>query len=138
MRRAIGFVTLGVLAILPVVASAGNIDLRGGAFFPRADSNLFHDDSALYGHNGHRLERGDWDGFTGGMSFNSTLGHYTELGFNLDFYQETLHTSYNDFVTAEGREIQQSLRLQILPVGITFRLIPTGRGHLAPYVGIGV
>src|SRR5262245_23379133 len=71
------------------------------------------------------------------MGWNAIMGRYAELGFNLDYYQDTQHTSYNDFVTAEGREIQQSLRLQIVPLGVTFRLIPTGRGRLAPYVGIG-
>lgn len=138
MRRAIGFVTLGILAILPVTASAGNLDLRAGGFLPRADSNLFDDDAALYGRDGGRLERSDWNGFTGGIGFNSTLARNVELGFSADVYKKTLHTSYNDFVADDGREIRQSLKLDIVPVGVTLRLIPTGhRARLAPYVGVG-
>lgn len=137
MRRPIGFVTLGILVILPVIASAGSLDLRAGGFLPRADSDLFDDDSALYGHDGQHLERSDWNGFTGGIGFNSTIGRYAELGFSADIYEKTLHTSYNDFVADDGREIRQSLKVDIVPVGVTLRLIPTGRGRLAPYVGVG-
>jgi len=61
-RRAIAVLSLGLLAALPATAGASSLELRIGGFIPRADSNLFRDDSDLYTVNkkglGRRLRRG--------------------------------------------------------------------------------
>jgi hypothetical protein len=137
MRPSIALLA-GALALAPVGASAGGFDLRLGGFFPQAKSTLFDDVTELYVIGGERIERSDWRGLTGGAEFNMKLVPNVEIGFHIDAYARTLHTSYRDFVYESGREILQSLELNVVPVGVSLRLIPTSRGApIAPYVAVG-
>lgn len=134
MRRAAAVVVLGVLMALPASARAGGLDLRIGGFQPHADSNLFDDDASLY-----TVRKRNWRGITGGAEFSSRIARNLEIGFNLDGYGKELDTHYRDFVRDDGGEIRQSLKLTIVPVGVTVRLVPTSRrSRIAPYVGAGV
>jgi opacity protein-like surface antigen len=138
MRRALAVVSLAVLAGWPVVASAGNLEFRAGGFFPRADSNLFHDDAALYIKNGQLISPSDWDGFTGGMAYNTKIAKNLEFGANVDGYWRSFDTSYRDSVRSDGSEIRQTLKIGIVPLGVTFRLVPTARhARIAPFVEAG-
>jgi hypothetical protein len=138
MRRATVVLTLALLGALPAAKShAGSLDIRGGGFFPRAESNLFVDDADLYQKDGRALKRSDWHGFTGGAQFNQRIANNVEVGFSVDGYERTLQTSYRDFVGASGREIRQSLKLEIVPVGAFLRFGPTRRGAFSPYLAIG-
>jgi opacity protein-like surface antigen len=138
MRRFIAVLTLAVLAAWPGRASAGNLDLRVGAFFPRADSSLFADDADLYIRNGNRLEKKDWAGVAGGIAYNSRLAPNFELGFSLDGYGKKLHTSYADYTDDTGGEIRQNLELDVVPMGVSLRAVPTSRrARIAPFVEVG-
>jgi Outer membrane protein beta-barrel domain len=137
MRRATAVLTLLTLAAVPVVSEASSLDLRMGAFFPRAESNLFRDDAELYLKDGRTLEKGDWVGFAGGAQFNFEVARYAEFGFSIDGYSRTVDTSYRDFVSESDREIFQSLRLTTVPVAVQLRLGPTERGTFSPYVAVG-
>ena len=138
MRRATVVLTLALLGALPAAEShAGSLDIRGGGFFPKLDSNLFVDDADLYQKDGRSLKRSDWAGATGGVQFNKGIARNVELGFSVDVYERTLRTSYRDFVGDSGREIQQSLKLNIVPVGVSLRFGPTRRGQLSPYLSVG-
>lgn len=147
MRRALVMVTLALLAALPTLASAGGLDLRIGGYFPQTDSNLFSDASDLYTrHPGQLadgrppgLERSDWNGLYGGIEYSARLARNVELGFHIDGYGRSLDTSYRDHVRQDDSEIQQTLKLNIVPVGVSLRVVPTGRhAKLAPYVAVGV
>jgi opacity protein-like surface antigen len=57
----------------------------------------------------------------------------------VDGYGRTIDTSYRDFVRPDGSEIFQSLKLNMVPVGVSLRVVPTSkRARVAPYVGGGV
>lgn len=134
MSRGLVVLALGVLTALPQAGLAAELNLRLGGFLPRAKSNLFRDDSELY-----RVDREDWRGLTGGAEFALRLAPHLRLGFHLDGYGRTLHTSYRDFVRESGREITQSLRVNIVPLGVTLRYVPRDRRRqLTPFVGAGV
>jgi opacity protein-like surface antigen len=148
MRRVLVVVTLALLAVSPALASAGSLDLRIGGFFPQTDSNLFTDDSDLYtrqptllGASGRPpgLSRSDWNGLYGGIEYSAQLARNVELGFHVDGYGRSLDTSYRDHTRQDGSEIQQTLRLNVVPLGVSVRLVPGGRhAALAPYVAVGV
>lgn len=125
-------VTLTVLAVSAAPSHAGGLDLRAGAFFPRADSNLFDDDSELY-----TVAKDDWRGFSGGAEYSFNLGRQVELGLHVDGYSRTLDTAYNDFERPGGRPITQTLKFTTAPVGFTLRFVPGGRHRATPYVGVG-
>jgi len=115
-------------------ASAGGLDVRLGAFVPGANSNLFLDDEELY-----FVTKSDWVGLTGGAEYNHVLVDNVEIGIHVDGYSRTLDTSYRDFVRPDDSEIYQTLKLDIIPFGLTLRLVPTSkRTKIAPYVGGGV
>jgi len=132
MRRAIGVLTLAALGVLPATARAASLDIRAGGFFPRANSNLFDDSVELY-----TVSKRDFRGFTGGVELDAALTPNLELGFHVDGYSRSVDTSYRDFVHDDGREIQQTLKLRSIPVGVSLRLSPAGRGSVSPYLAVG-
>jgi len=124
---------VGLLAAVPATASAASLQLRIGGFLPRAESNLFRDDSELY-----TVDKGDWHGLTGGAEFSFEPSDHVEFGLHLDGYGRTVDTNYRKYTRPSGREILQSLRLNLVPLGATLRLFPTDRYEtLQPYVGVG-
>jgi hypothetical protein len=132
-RRAIAVLSLGLLAALPAAAGASSLELRIGGFFPRADSNLFRDDSSLY-----TVNKDDWQGVFGGAEFSFTPADHVEFGIHLDGYGRRVDTSYRDYTRPGGGEILQSLKLTLVPLGATLRLFPIDRdATVSPYVGVG-
>jgi opacity protein-like surface antigen len=137
MRRATVVAAVVGVCVLAVDAEAGSLDLRGGAFFPRAESNLFFDDAELYLRDGRPIERSDWNNAIGGFQWNQEIAPLLEIGFSVDFFQRTLQTSYRDYVSSSGREILQTLQLNMAPMAVQLRLGPTRRGQISPYVAVG-
>jgi hypothetical protein len=134
---------LGILLILGEagVAAAGGLTVRLGGFWPRGESTLFQDVEDIYtlGDPDVGVSASDFSTFTGGIEYSMGLGPLLELGLHADVAEETLHTSLRDYVDDDtGQEIRQSLKLSVVPVGVTFRLIPTGRVRVAPYLAAGV
>jgi hypothetical protein len=138
VQRAIAVLTLALVAVVPASARAGGLDLRLGAFFPSGNSNLFDDDNQLYLHNGHPVTKSDFNGIYGGLEYNARLARNVEIGFSVDGYGRSLDTSYRDFVSPTGDEIRQTLKLNIVPVGVSIRIVPTNRrAAVAPYIAVG-
>ena len=132
-RRAMAVLTLGLLAAVPATARASSLELRVGGFFPRADSNLFSDDSALY-----TVQKKDWQGVTGGAEFSFTPAEHVEIGLSIDGYGRRVDTNYRDYTRDSGSEIFQTLKLTVVPIGATLRLLPADRhATLSPYIGVG-
>ena len=134
MRRLMAVLTLGLCgALLPAPSTAAGLDVRFGGFFPRADSNLFADDSELY-----TVSKNDWQGFTGGIEGDFILAKNFELGLHFDGYSRTLDTAYRDYEAPNGADIRQTLKLETFPVGVSFRIVPTSRkARIAPYLAVG-
>lgn len=155
VRRAILSLTLPALLVAGAARSdAGGLDLRIGGFFPRgrdcgvpsnqpAEYTLFQDVCELYVPSGRGLDDTSWksefNGLYGGVEYNQVLTDYVELGVHLDFYSRTVDTSYRDYTWDDGSEILQSPRLQMAPLGVSLRFMPTSkRAAVVPYVGAGV
>lgn len=67
------------------------------------------------------------------------FGDRLEFGVGAGFYQRTVASVYADFVDSDGSEIEQDLKLRIVPVTATVKFLPIGRaGDFQPYVGGGV
>jgi hypothetical protein len=133
-RATLSLTVLAILAAGAGRASAGGFDVRLGGFFPRGNETLFQDDRALY-----LVQTSDFNGFTGGAEYNHVLVPNLELGVHIDGYGKSVYTSYRDYTRPDGSEIQQTLHFETLPMGVTVRIVPTGkRNKIAPYLGGGV
>jgi len=120
-------------ALSAVPAEASGIELRMGASFPSAKSDLFRDTQELFG-----TEQSDWIGFTGGIEFDASLSKHIELAVAVDGYGRRLETSYVDFVRPNGGEIFQTLKLDNIPLSLSVRLLANNsRGSISPYVLFG-
>lgn len=147
--RTIGRLVAVVLLVLgastgPVLADG--FDLRLGAYLPSANSNLFADINSLYARGATfgtatppGVTKSDWEGFYGGVEYNRKVANNVELAVSVDGYSKTLDTSYRDYVRQDDSPIQQTLRLTIVPVGLSVRFVPTNRhARIAPFLVAGV
>ena len=128
MRRSLAFVSALLVASASGPASAGNLDIRVGGFFPRAESSLFFDDASLYTID----PKSDFDGWYGGAEYSMKIADNFELGFHVDGYGNSEDTVYRDYVRPDDREIFQTLELDIVPVGMSLRFGPTSRRATPP------
>ena len=66
-------------------------------------------------------------------------GKYFEPAFDVGFAHQTLPSVYALVTRPDGSEIQQDLKLRIVPITGLVRFIPTGRhARVQPYFGVGV
>jgi hypothetical protein len=147
-RRAAVVLGLSLVAMSPAAGWASGLEVRLGGFAPRAQSDLFSDDADLYTRRSRSdectatscpgIEKKDWRGGYGGAEYSFDLGHHAELGFSIDGYERRIPTSYRNSVRDDGSEIRQDLRLTIVPVGVSLRLLPASRyAPVQPYVTVG-
>jgi hypothetical protein len=67
------------------------------------------------------------------------LGEYFEGGAGISFSRSTVSSVYSDFVDDDGTEIDQELRLRIVPISFTIRVLPLGQSSpVQPYFGAGL
>jgi hypothetical protein len=81
----------------------------------------------------------DFGGPIFGAEYLTALGDNFDAGVGVGFYQRTVPTVYNDFVNSNGTEIQQDLKLRIVPFTASVRWLPMGHHNgVEPYIGGGV
>ena len=85
------------------------------------------------------FEIGDFNGATVGGEWVYGVTDYLEVAAGVGFYRKTVPSVYRDFVDIDGTEIEQDLRLRIVPITFTARFLPLPRGSaVEPYVGAGI
>ena len=145
-QRAIVVLAVAMIAA-PSTALASGLDLRLGAYFPSANSNLFSDDATLYTRGGNLgpaglppgLSDSDWIGVLGGLEYSMRVARNVEVGFHVDGYHRSFQTAYRAYTRPGGGDITQELDLDIVPVGVSLRIVPTSRrAKVAPYIAAGV
>ncbi len=80
----------------------------------------------------------DFNGASVGAEWLIGMGDFLEAGFGANFYQRTVPSVYRDVVNNNGSEIEQDLKLRVVPLTATVRFLPIGRKGVTPYVGAGV
>lgn len=148
MRRLTICALAALSAILaPSTASAQQmVNLFIGGFTPRSldargtDDVLYQDSAVLATFDrSSGINVGDFNGVTVGGEWLVGLGDNFEGGLGLGFYSKTVPTSYAAFTDQSGNEIQQDLKLRIVPLTATVRFMPFGRrSSIVPYIGGGV
>src|SRR5215212_3727834 len=146
MRRQIraafkGFAACAVMALVlaPSVASAQqSINFTIGGFAPRAEDARSNNDVLVNNLDFLVFDLKDFNGATFGGEWLTGLGDKFEAGLGLGFYQRSTPAVYRNFVNADGSEIEQDIKLRVVPFTATVRFLPLGHSGVEPYIGAGV
>lgn len=150
MKRATvgaGVLLLTLMAAAPASAQVvHSIQFGAGLFAPRScdtrldcRSSRGSDDVLVENLNSLAFDINDFRGATVFGEWNITFNEKVEVGFGAGFYQRTAPSVYRDFVDIDLTEIEQDLRLRIIPLTAVVRFLPIGQaGDVQPYLGGGV
>jgi hypothetical protein len=146
MRRLIratlkGCAVLAVAAVVmtPAVASAQqSINFTIGGFVPRGVDSRDRNDVLVNNLDFLAFNIKDFDGAVFGGEWLAGLGDKFEAGLGVGYYQRTTPAVYLDFVNTNGSEIEQDLKLRVVPFTATVRFLPLGHHGVEPYIGAGV
>jgi opacity protein-like surface antigen len=114
------------------------IGFTAGGFLPKGEDSRVDGDTLLADLDDLLFDIKDFHGgsFSGEWLFS--VGDYVETGVGLGFYQRTVPSVYRGFVNADNSEIEQNLKLRIIPITATVRFLPIGHRNVEPYVGAGI
>jgi hypothetical protein len=140
------FAVLLVLTWAPRASAQQSVNFFIGGFTPRSmdgrgtDDVLFQNGTFLSTLNrANGIDINQFNGVTVGGEYLFALGRFAEAGGGIAFYQRTVPTTYTNVVNSNGSEIVQDLKLRIVPISATVRLLPFGHETaIQPYVGAGV
>ena len=135
----------GLLAVAMAVSSVAaaeaqvthSVNLGAGWFMVRGEESrdrdvLVEDLQSL------AFEIKDFNGPMVNGEWLIAFGDRIEFGAGVGFYQRTVPSVYADFIDSDGTEIEQDLKLRIIPVTATVKFLPFGRpGDFQPYIGAG-
>lgn len=109
-----------------------------GGFFPRGEDSRVTGDTIVADLDDLLFDIKDFNGWSASGEWLFAVSKYVEAGVGAGFYQHSVPSVYRNVVNANGSEIQQDLKLKIVPVTATVRFLPVGRGKVEPYVGGGI
>ena len=123
----------------PAAAQKQTLNFTLGYFAARGEDARLAGDVLVENRDFLAFEVDDFDGASIGAEWLIPIGEYFEAGAGLAFYRRTVGSVYADFVDDDGTEIDQDLRLRIVPLTATVRVLPLGqRSGVQPYFGVGV
>ena len=129
----------GLLIVAPAQAQQQSVSFSLGYFVVRGEDARISDDVLVENLNLFSFDLADFNNANVGGEWLIGLGEYLEAGVGLGFYWRTVASVYDDFVDADGSEIEQDLKLRVIPFTATVRFLPLGQsGAFQPYVGGGL
>ena len=142
MPKRLGFGLLVVCVILgaarPALAQQ-TLNFSFGYFTVRGEDARVDDDVLNENLNFFAFDLKDFNGAAVGGEWLVPLGNYLEAGAGAAFYRRTVPSVYSDFVDTDGSEIEQDLRLRVVPIAFTVRVLPLGQtSPVQPYFGGGL
>ena len=143
-----GMVLLGlVAAAAPAQAQDQGFSVSLGYFAPRGENSRVSGDVL----NADRcidtsflcepllFDVGDFGGATISGEYLIGIGKYVEAGVGAGFYQRTVASVYEFVTRPDDTEIEQDLKLRVVPFTATLKFVPTGRdAGFQPYFGAGI
>ena len=128
----------GILLPAPTYAQQ-SLNLTVGGFVPRGEDSRVDGDVLFNDLNFFLFDLNEFRGGTVGAEWLVALNERAEVGLGIGYYAQTVNSSFLDLINEDGSEIEQRLRLRIVPFTATFRLLPFGRLiAVQPYIGAGV
>ena len=135
------FAVLVVLGLLgaPAASAQQQISFSVGGFSPRSEDARATGDVLVKDLDYLAFRLSDFSGPLIGAEYLVGLGDNFDAGVGVGFYQRTVPTVYTEFKNANGSEIEQDLKLRVIPFTATVRWLPMGHHNgIEPYIGAGV
>ena len=127
------------LSAVQPAAAQQTLNVSLGYFTVRGEDARVEHDVLNENRNFLAFEITDFNGATVGLEWLLPLGGYLEMGVCGSFSRRTVPSVYEAFVDIDGSEIEQDLRLRLVPVAFTVRVLPLGQtSPIQPYVGGGL
>ena len=148
-RSLLAGLVLGTLTVAahPVAAQDQGFSVSVGYFAPRGENGRASGDVL----NADRcidtaflcepllFEIKDFGGAAFGGEYLIGIGDFIEVGAGIGFYQRTVPSIYEFVTRPDDTEIDQDLKLRIVPITGTVKILPTGRNSgIQPYFGAGI
>ena len=129
----------GVVLTAQPARAQQTVNFSFGYFSVRGEDARVEGDIVNENRNLLAFDVDDFSGGTIGGEWLVPLGQYFEGGAGVSFSRRTVASVYSELVDSDGTEIDQDLRLRIVPVAFTVRVLPLGQGTgLQPYFGAGL
>ena len=141
LKRTVLILVLGLAAVASATPAYAQqtLNFQFGLFTPKGEDARVGDDVLVDNLDFLAFDLKDFNGPIVGAEWLIPLGNYVEAGAGLGFYRRTVSTVYADFTHADDSEIEQDLRLRIIPIAFTMRVLPLGQGSgIQPYFGGGL
>ena len=141
MRRQFWFAVIGCAVLLhPQAAHAQQtFNVSFGYFTVRGQDARVAGDVLNANRNFLTFDIKDFNGPSIGGEWLIPVGRYIEAGAGLSFTRRTVPAVYTRLVNQNRSEIEQDLRLRMVPAAFTFRLLPLGQDNgFQPYLGAGL
>ena len=141
-RLLVSCMTMGLLAGFidtPTASAQQSVNFYVGGFVPRSLDARGTDDVLFRNGDFLLFDLKDFKGVTAGGEYLVQLGDFFDAGLGVGIYSRTSPAIYFDFTHPGGAEIEQDLKLRVIPVTATIRFLPLGHHDaIVPYVGGGV
>jgi hypothetical protein len=130
---------LAALAVSVPAAAQQTLNFSLGYFMVNGEDARADGDVLLVNREFLLFDMHDFDTWSVGGEWLVPIGDYVEAGGGVQFTSRTVNTIYADYEEANGAEIEQELKLRIIPLTATARVLPLGRrAAVQPYVGAGI
>jgi hypothetical protein len=128
-----------VLSSSRIAFAQQSLNLSAGYFTIRGEDARVDGDVLVENRDLFLFDFNDFNSASLGVEWLVPIGDFLEAGAGLHFTARTVDTIYDDYVRPDGTEIDQQLKLRVVPLSATIRVLPLGR-HSAfqPYVGGGI
>jgi outer membrane protein W len=134
-----GMVTVSLLSASSVSAQQQSLNFSLGYFTVRGEDARVEGDVLVENREVYLFDFDDFNTVSMGVEYVYGFGDYLEAGAGLGFSSRGVDTIYDDYVRPDGSEIEQQLKLRVIPISLTARILPLGRtGIFQPYVGGGI
>src|SRR5215207_8558451 len=118
--------TIGTL--VPATASAQQtFNFSLGVFTPRGEDARVAGDVLNANRTFLFFDIKDFKSASVGGEWLVPLNEFFEAGAGIGFSRRTVPTVYTDFTDASGFEVEQELRLRLVPMSFTVRALPLGQ-----------
>jgi hypothetical protein len=130
---------IGLMNAATASAQQQTINFSLGYFTVRGEDARVEGDALVENRNLYLFDFDDFNSASLGLEYLFGIGEFLEAGAGLAYTSRGVDTIYEDYVRPDGSEIEQALKLRVVPLTATVRILPLGRSSVfQPYVGGGI